>query len=128
MKDELKKLFKKEIGYGHLESKCAGNFVDFDLVHLHGPANTPECTNRKISVFEGSASVGGEVGDPGKVMLSFDPDKFTLDGIRLNCRKCERRTITLPLGQSSGYELFLFSEGSMLESNGKCKCLECTMS
>src|SRR5262249_53937149 len=46
IKGYLAKIFNKEIELAHLESKCFGDFRNFDLVRLVGSSNTPVCENR----------------------------------------------------------------------------------
>ncbi len=123
--DEIKKLFKTDVEYIDLESNCAGDFENFDIVRVISRNNKYICTKRKISVFEGSAAVGTALDAPRyTISLVFKtPEFMNPNGIRLKCGKCSKNIITLPLGQAKGFEFFIATEGTL--KAGDCKCVEC---
>jgi outer membrane protein OmpA-like peptidoglycan-associated protein len=133
IKSTIKKALKAELGLQHLEGKCApASFVPFQLSgQLQGPRNEPTCLKRRINIFQGPAAVGTDVTvttlGASKVQLAFMNPAFALGNTRLaKCGPvCDRNSIALPLGQGTGFELFLDSRGE-LKPGAECNCGECT--
>jgi hypothetical protein len=133
IKGAVRKALKTDLGLQHLEGKCApASFVPFQLSgRLQGPSNEPTCLKRRIDIFPGAAALGTDVtvttSGPPKVQLVFMTRMFASGRTRLaKCAPvCDRNSIAMPLGQSSGFELFLASEGE-LKPGSECNCGECT--
>jgi len=132
VKEKLKAFLAIEIGTEDLSSTCAGDYVDFRLVTVHGSNNDPKCEPRPIYFFQGMAEMGtaGQffAGLPGftkgVIGIGWPNSKFPIQGVRISCLpyadKCGRTTIWLPLGSAKGTEIFIASAGSLSQSKRTC--------